>query len=319
MMTQQKQSELAPVILFTYNRPDHTKQVLDQLAKNYLAPSSELFIFCDGPKNENAVEKNNATREIIKREEKLGRFRKVNVEISEENKGLANSIISGVTKIIEKYGCCIVLEDDLLTSKYFLSYMNDALKFYRTNEKIWSVTGFSFALKTLANYPHDVYLSYRANSHSWATWVDRWKKVDWQVSDFEELSHSLKKISHFNRGGNDLFRMLRHQMRGERDSWAIRFCYSQSKYDMYTIYPKYSMIKNIGFDGTGTHCQNNCSIDYSSFRDDIQGIHMENVNLDRAIVQEFKSMYRVKFGEAVDWGFKKIKSILERKKENVQS
>ena len=104
-----KAHALAPIILFTYNRPEHTQQVLDCLAKNHLASRSELYIFCDGPKNERAIAKNNATREIITREQTLGRFGTVHVRISEKNRGLANSIISGVTEIIGKYKRCIAI------------------------------------------------------------------------------------------------------------------------------------------------------------------------------------------------------------------
>lgn len=308
-----QQNELAPIVLFTYNRPDHTRQVLEHLAKNELASMSELYIFCDGPKNERAVEKNNATREVINKEQSLGRFKKVHVRISEENRGLANSIISGVTEVIGKYKRCIVLEDDLITSSYFLNFMNDALNYYEQDKQIWSVTGFSFALKSLQSYPFDVYLSYRANSHSWGTWLDRWETVDWEVKDFASLKYSLKKRKHFNRGGNDLYRMLRHQMRGERDSWAIRFCYSQSKQNKYTVYPKISLIKNIGFDGSGTHCQSDDAIDYSNFRDEVQNIRMNTVELDRKVTREFKSMYRVTFSEAIKWGVRKAKRILRRK------
>ena len=305
-----KSRKLAPIILFTYNRPEHTKQVLDKLADNDLASESELYIFCDGPKNEGAIEKNNETKAVIMEESQKERFGKVHIKVAPVNLGLARSIISGVSEIIAKYKRCIVLEDDLLTSRYFLTYMNDALDYYEHDQSIWSVTGFSFALKSLQQYPHDVYLSYRANSHSWGTWLDRWKTVDWDVKDFEQLKHSWRLRRQFNRGGGDLYRMLRHQMRGERDSWAIRFCYSQSKQGKYTVYPRVSFIKNIGFDGSGTHCQNGSMIDYSAFKDDVQMLHLEPVPLNRQITQEFKSMYRVTFFEAVEWGMRKMKKLL---------
>ena len=299
--------ELAPVILFTYNRPEHTAKVLDALSENYLASISNLYVFCDGPKNDKVIEKNKRVRQIINAEKGKGRFKTVTIIESETNKGLAKSIIYGVTEVIRQYGRCIVLEDDLITSRYFLTFMNDALEFYKSNKAIWSITGFSFNLKSLAHYDHDVYLSYRANSHSWGTWIDRWNDVDWEVKDFEHLSHSPIEIYHFNKGGNDLYRMLRHQMHGERDSWAIRFCYSQSKHGMFAVYPKYSLVKNIGFDGTGTHCQKNDSIDYSNFTQDIESIKLENVDLDKRLVREFKKMFRVSFGEAIEWLVNKIR------------
>lgn len=303
------EKRLAPIILFTYNRPEHTQKVLDALAENILAKQSELFIFCDGPKNEKAVEKNRQTRNVVLAEQERKRFKNVSVIISEQNKGLARSIIGGVTQIIEKYGACIVLEDDHITSKSFISYMNNALQFYEQNDRIWSISGFTYPLQYLKDYSHDIYLSYRACSHGWATWKDRWELVDWEVKDYEQLKKSLSRIRRFNRGGNDLFRMLRHQMRGERDSWAIRFCYSQSKHDMFTVYPRVSLINNIGFDGTGTHCPNKEKRIKNNFEPGYFEAMLEDIGPNRKIVKDFKRQYRVSISEALLWVKEKLEDI----------
>lgn len=301
--------ELAPVILMTYARPEHTKKTLDALAKNTSAVDSELYIFCDGPKNEKSIENNKLVRDIILEEEKKQRFKEVHVSISKENRGLANSIISSATEIINKYGKCILLEDDLITSPYFLTYMNECLNYYQFDERIWAVSGFSFPLKALESYPHDVYLSYRASSHGWATWKDRWETIDWEVKDFAKLEKSFARRRKFNRGGNDLFRMLRHQMRGERDSWAIRFCYEQSKQDRFAIYPIYSLVHNIGFDGSGTHCSDDKKMKSISFEGDkVESIKLEHINPDKRVLSEFKAQYRIGFLEAVEWVVKKVQS-----------
>ena len=300
-------STLAPVVLFVYARPDHTKRTLNALAENILAKETELFIFCDGPKKESAVEGNRRVIDIITEESKRDRFAKVHLQISEKNKGLANSIIGGVGEIINRYEKCIVVEDDIVTTPYFLSYMNDCLAYYEAEPSVFSISAFTYPLKALNKYPHDVYLSYRACSHGWATWKNRWETVDWSVSDFAELSASRKKRRDFNRGGNDLYRMLRHQVRGERDSWAIRFCYAQSKQNRYTIYPKSSLLKNIGFDGSGTHCQNdtrkqnNTDIDLTK-----RELKLKMPELNRAVLRDFKRQYRITFVEAVLWLWKKV-------------
>lgn len=305
-------SNIAPVILFVYNRPEHTQKVLDALAENILAKDSELFIFCDGPKNEDAIIPNNKTKRVVEIESKRDRFKSVFLNISDKNKGLAASIISGVTQIIERYGKCIVLEDDHITSKSFLVYMNQCLEFYEMNPLIWSISGFTYPLKTLYDYPHDVYLSYRACSHGWATWKDRWSKVDWMVKDFEQLQKSLRKQRKFNRGGNDLYRMLRHQIRGERDSWAIRFCYSQSKNDMLTIYPKFSLIRNIGFDGSGTHCQATEQQIFDNFISEKFDFYLEDISLEKKVTREFKYQYRITFLEACQWLLRKFFDLTKR-------
>ena len=299
--------KLAPIILMTYARPEHTRKTLDALAENMLAKESELYIYCDGPKNEKAVSNNNLVREIVSAETTKNRFKEVHIYTSDVNRGLAKSIISSATEIIDKYGKCILLEDDLITAPYFLTYMNQCLDYYQSDERIWAISGFSFSLKTLKTYPHDVYLSYRASSHGWATWKDRWETIDWEVKDFTELEKSFTKRRKFNRGGNDLFRMLRHQMRGERDSWAIRFCYEQSKQNRFAIYPKISLVQNIGFDGSGTHCPDDKKMKSISFEGcKVENMVLDNVTPDKKILNEFKAQYRIGFIEAVEWGVNKI-------------
>ncbi len=296
----------APIILFVYARPDHAEKTLNALAKNNLAKDSDLIIFCDGPKKESAVEKNKQVVELITKEKGLGRFRSVTLNISEKNKGLAKSIITGVSEIMTQYGRCIIIEDDVITNPYFLTYMNNALDKFEKDETIWSIAGFTYPLKALKKYPHDIYLSYRSCSQAWGCWRDRWESIDWEVKDFDELKKSWKKRRQFNRGGNDLYRMLRHQMRGERDSWAVRFCYAQSKQDKYAIYPKETLTLNIGEDGSGTHCQNTGKqVDYSRL-DGQRNIVLEDVKLDKRIIRDFKAQYRVTFLEAVDWLLRKV-------------
>ncbi len=300
-------SSLAPVILFVYDRPDHAQQTLDALAANDLAKESELFIFCDGPKKETVVERNRQVIDIIKAEQERSRFANVSLTISPENKGLARSIIDGVTDIIDRYGKCIVIEDDVITAPNFLSYMNECLVYYEDKEEIFSISGFTYPLKALKTYPHDVYLSYRACSQCWGTWSDRWHTVDWEVKDFKDLQYSLIKRYRFNRGGNDLYRMLRHQMRGERNSWAIRFCYAQSKQDRYTIYPSKTLVRNIGYDGSGTNC-GACDTGVSdhALPNPPKVFNLIYPEKNKKILFEFKDRYRVKFMEAVEWLWKKV-------------
>ena len=296
-------NKFAPIILFTYNRPYHTQKVLDALSNNTFAAESDVYIFVDGPKNANSMKGNEETKKIVLEEQNRKRFKSVNVKISPVNKGLAKSIIDGVTEIIEKSGTCIVLEDDHITSVDFIRFMNECLKYYKSNDEIWSISGFTYPLKSLKKYKKQVYLSYRACSHGWATWKDRWQKVDWDVKDFSTLKRSLSARRRFNRGGNDLFRMLNHQMKGERDSWAIRFCYSQSKLNKLTVYPRVSLIYNIGFDGSGTHCGNKEDIKIE-FKQSTN-IYPENVSLDKRVIKDFKSQYRIKLKDAFEWVLRK--------------
>lgn len=281
---------LAPVVVFAYNRADHTSQTLNHLSGNYLAPETELFIYCDNAKNEQAREGVENVRAIVDEFAHNSCFKKVTVVKAEKNKGLAASIIGGVSDILNQYGRVIVVEDDLVTSKDFLTYMNNALDFYENNPKVWSISGYTFPLKTLEKYPHDVYMSPRGCSWGWATWKDRFLKVDWEVSDFDEFIKNPERVKHFNEGGPDMTDMLTRQVNGKINSWAIRWCYQESKENMFTVYPVKSRIRNIGCDSTGTHCVSSNLYDTTLISGDYS-CNFENLTPDPKIMKEFRMMY----------------------------
>jgi hypothetical protein len=244
----------APVILFVYNRLDHVQKTMEALASNTIANESELYIFSDGPKNEKAVEGVLEVRKYISSDFVRNSFANVIIEEARNNMGLANSIIKGVSKVINKYGRVIVIEDDNICSPDYLSFMNDCLDFYEKDERIWSIGGFSFVKNFPSDYEYDVYLIGRSCSYAWATWKDRWLKVDWNLKDYYRKFrfNPIRRLK-FNMYGNDRASMLDAQMHHQIDSWAIRFCYSEFVNNMFTVYPCVSKISNIGHDGSGTH------------------------------------------------------------------
>ena len=281
---------LAPVVIFTYNRPDHTKKTIEALADNFLAKETKVYIYSDAAKNKKSLRNVDATREFIDCIPNKKYFKNVEVIKATKNKGLAKSVIDGVTDIIEKYGRVIVVEDDLVSSKDFLTYMNNALNYYELNQSIWSISGYNIPIDIPSDYNHDVYLSYRGCSWGWATWKDRWSKVDWSVSDYDEFKINRKSRSKFNRGGRDMADMLDLQMEGKIDSWAIRWCYAQYKLDMYTIYPVDSRISNIGLDGSGTHSGVSSHYDVN-FKHDNGNCELENVKINEKILKSFQNHY----------------------------
>lgn len=280
----------APVVVFVYNRADHARTTLNHLSENYLAAESDLYIYCDNAKNEKAQADVDAVRAMVDDFACNSGFKTVTVIKAEKNKGLAASIIGGAGEILEKYGRIIVVEDDLLTSKDFLTYMNNALDFYEKNQNVWSVSGYTFPLKSLQKYPHDIYMSPRGCSWGWATWKDRFEKVDWEVSDFEEFIHTPERIKHFNEGGPDMTDMLSRQVHGKINSWAIRWCYQESKENMFTVYPKESRVRNIGCDNSGTNCVDSSLYDTTLVSGN-QTCTFENLTPDSRIMGEFRSMY----------------------------
>ena len=280
---------LAPVVVFVYNRPEHTRKTIEALSKNRLADKSEVYIFSDGPKNEKSIAQVERVRDYIHSLVNSNVFASLYIEEADSNRGLANSVISGVSQVIKKHGKVIVLEDDLISSPDFLEYMNDGLEYYKDNKKIWSISGYTFNMDIPKDYKRDIYFSYRGCSGGYGTWLDRWEKVDWTVEDFKWFDRDRKQRKKFNRGGLDLANMLENQMAGKIDSWAVRWCYAQSKTDMYTIYPVRSRIKNIGFDGSGTHSGVNTKYDVEL--DNNGKCLFDNLGFDKRIVKMFKKHF----------------------------
>lgn len=240
----------APVLLFTYKRLDTLKLTVAALQQNKHAGESELFIFSDAAKTAKDELEIDKVRNFIKG---IGGFKSVSIFEAPKNKGLANSIIDGVSQVIKKYGKVIVLEDDLQTSVNFLSYMNQSLDFYKDNRKVFSIAGYSIPVRVPGDYSYDCYFLPRASSWGWASWQDRWEKIDWKVSSFEEFKKDRARIKAFNAGGSDMYDMLNKQMNGKIDSWAIRWCYDQYRSNSYTLCPVISKVKNIGFNNLATN------------------------------------------------------------------
>jgi len=239
---------LAPIALFVYNRLGHTQKTIEALQKNELARQSDLIIFSDGSKNNQDAQKVNAVRNFL---QNMDGFRSVQLVVREKNFGLAKSIITGVTEITGKYGKVIVLEDDLITSPYFLKYMNDALEKYEYDDKVISIHGYVYPVKQ--ELPETFFLR-GADCWGWATWKRGWdlfevdsKKLFSQIKD-EKLEYA------FDIDGSYPFsQMLKMQIYGLNNSWAIRWRASAFLADKLTLYPGHSLVSNRGFDQSGTH------------------------------------------------------------------
>ena len=246
---------LAPIILFVYNRPWHTQQTVEALQRCELATESDLYIFADGPKSNATDEQKAKISEVRKYIRTIDGFLSVTIEESETNKGLANSVISGVNIIIEKYGRIIVVEDDIVAHPFFLRFMNDALDTYQEKQKIFAISATMERFSMPPNYKKNIFLTYRFGSWGWASWVDRWNSVDWDINNYPIIKHpSQKQIKNFCKGGEDLWPMLKSQARGEIDSWAIRMAYNMSLQSRYCLRPIHSFVYNIGMDSSGIHC-----------------------------------------------------------------
>lgn len=243
--------QYAPIALFTYNRADHTRQAVESLLKNEEAKYSELFIFSDGaktPEKQRGVDENRAYIHTV------SGFKSVTIIEREKNWGLANSLIAGITEIVNKYGRVIVVEDDLILSPYFLKFMNEALEKYEEDERVSAVS--AFLEPTEAKIEETFFLRY-FDCWGWGTWKEAWRLFN---PDASQLLRKMRwKTRSFNVGGyGGYYGMLYCQKEGLIDSWAIRFYASSFLAEKLVLFPYKSLVLQNGFDGSGIH---NCKDD----------------------------------------------------------
>lgn len=240
---------LAPVVLFVYNRPWHTRQVVQALQKNEFAANSDLFIYSDGVKMPDHTDLVHEVREYIRG---ITGFQSVSIIARDVNFDLAKSIITGVTEILERFDRVIVLEDDMVTSPYFLRYMNDALKLYENEERVISIHGYVYPIKT--KLPDTFFLK-GADCWGWGTWKRGWDLFELDGTRLIKEMKARKLLKRFNFNGTyDFTRMLKEQIAGKNNSWAVRWYASALLHDRLTLYPGQSLVQNIGTDNSGIHC-----------------------------------------------------------------
>lgn len=243
--------ELAPIVLFVYNRPWHTRRTLESLAKNELANQSRLYIYADGPKPAATEQERNKIAEVRNLLQEKEWCKEVRIIEQKQNKGLANSIIEGVTEVITKHEKVIVLEDDLITAAGFLKFMNESLSMF-SNRNLAGVTGWSFEIKN----QEKAYLSRIGACWGWGTWKDVWLNINFDTLELINKIEELKLKTEFNADDHyPYFDMLVDQLNGKIDSWAIRFYAHYFIQQKLFLLPPKSLVLNIGKDGSGAHEQ----------------------------------------------------------------
>jgi len=280
--------KLSPICLFVYKRPDLTIKTVTSLKENLFAAESDLFIFSDAHKNEKDRYLVSEVRKYIK---SIDGFKSVKIIERENNLGLAESIISGVTEIIDQYDKVIVLEDDLLTSKYFLKYMNEALDKYENEDNVISVHGYIYPVNS--TLPETFFLK-GTDCWGWATWKRAWDTFE---KDGKKLLDEIieKKLAYdFDHNGTtNNIKMLKRQIKGEVDSWAIRWHASAFLQNKLTLYPGKSLINNIGMGGESTHIKKTSVYDSEIFQKPIELKDIaieENIDAKKEIEKFFVSI-----------------------------
>jgi hypothetical protein len=238
----------APIALFVYNRPQHTERTLKFLRQNELAAESRLFIFSDGPKTDDDLDKVKLVRDLLKTVEG---FRSVEIIERKENMGLADSVIAGVSRLVKDYKQVIVFEDDLITSPYTLTYFNEGLNRYRNEERVMHIGAYMYHLKE--NTLPESFFYRAATSWGWATWDRAWQhfepNIDTLISQFDAKKKSDFSIEHTM----NFWKQMLDFKNGKNNSWAIRWYASIFLKNGLTLNPAHSLVNNIGHDGTGVH------------------------------------------------------------------
>lgn len=275
--------EFAPIALFTYNRLWHTQQTIEALRKNEFANESKLFIFSDGGKDDESWEKVNKVRRYL---EAIDGFKEITLVFQENNIGLADSIIHGVTKIINEHGKIIVLEDDIVTSSYFLKFMNDALNYYENEEKVWHINGWNYPINI--NGLGSTFFYREMKCWGWGTWKSKWQYFEKDPEKIMSL-FSDHEIKRFNLDGvTDFFIQIQCNLEKKLNTWAIFWYAAIFKNNGLCLSPSRSFVNNIGFDGSGIH---------SGFRDnyhnDISRDHYD-ISFETNLVENSIAVEKIK-------------------------
>lgn len=283
---------MTPVAVFTYNRKDKIEKCLCSLLKCNGACDTRVFVFSDGPKNDNDKMGVKEVREVLKIYKEKNVFRDFIIYEAESNKGLAQNIISGINSILAMSDSVIVIEDDLIFSNDFLEYMNKALSFYKNDTRIGEISGYHYPINELNEYKQDAFLLKKGECWGWGTWKDRWEKVDWNVECFDEYMINpgmRRKFDNLELGFDDMF-VDQHNKRN--NSWAIRWCFHLYLNNLFVVYPKYSKVSNCGFDGSGTHCSSQgkyvCDFHYET-----DEMSFDDISYDKIIAKKV-SYYPIK-------------------------
>ena len=288
-------NNLAPIAIFTYNRLDYLKILINSLKKNTLSRKSIIFIFSDGWKSNHDKEDVLKVRKYIS---KISGFKKISIVLRSNNFGLSKNIIDGINFILKSNKKIIVLEDDLKLSKYFIKYINDALKIYSNEKKAASIHGWSFPIN-FKKGTNDYFFIRGADCWGWGTWRRAWKKFN---PDGKDLLKKIKQenlihLFNFNSSFNYL-KMLENQINKKNNSWAIRWYASAFLENMYTLYPRVSLVQNIGTNN-GTHSNfDNLNFGKSIIKAKYKTVLKKNIEEDEfakmQIVDFFKNSYLFK-------------------------
>lgn len=310
-------NDMNNVALFLYNRPAETMKTLEALFLNENFRNINLHIFIDGPKNKFDVEKqidiSNIINEFYQKESNKVDNVRIKVNHSLINYGLAHSIINGVSTIFKNENCdfLIVLEDDIVTSNIFLTYMKIMDEKFREDEMISTISAFNPISEEVNSDPLfkdvEAFLHQRSSSWGWGTWRNKWDKNIWSIDElYIKLNNNLVLKDCLKRESPDILPMLDDQKNKRIDSWAVRWVVSQYINNFYTVYPKKSLIQNIGFGKQATHTNVNNKKGYLQEPVRVIPNYENTIKISKKINKIFYSHYKMTILQKTSFILKKI-------------
>jgi hypothetical protein len=275
-----------PILLITFNRPEHTRLTIEALR---IQQPPLVYVFQDGPRlnNETDLGRCKQVREMI--EKGFDWPCELHTSFSEVNRGCRDAIIYAITEVLNHHESVIVVEDDIITSPAFYSYMCKALEYYKDRKTVFSISGHSHSPSKFQipdDYPYDVFASPRLFNWGWGTWRDRWEQADWSMSYYEEFMKHPYERKAFNRGGDDMVTMLVDEKEGRSSAWDVQFAFAHFRNHAVSIVPCVSYTHNIGMDGSGTHCQSTetATFDYTLLNQKESPRFLDNLYFDNRII-----------------------------------
>lgn len=276
----------APIVLFVYNRPWHTRQTVEALQKNHLAKQSDLIVFSDAAKTAEVKQGVNEVRDYLKT---ITGFNSIKIIERQENFGLAKSIITGVTDIVKQYGKVIVLEDDIVTSPYFLNFMNDSLDMYHQENNVFGVTGYAYPIDTSGL--SDVFFLRDEGCWGWATWDRAWKFFEKDTDKLmKTFDNSMIRSFNFD-NTNDIWSQVILNYEGKINTWAVYWYATVFLNNGYFLHPKHSFVNNIGHDDSGVHCAKNNDYEVSLIQE-YEGYSFMPIEINQQAYEAHKKYFR---------------------------
>lgn len=275
-----------PILLITFNRPSHTKKTIEALR---IQKPPLVYVFQDGPREhrDEDIKMCELVRDVINSE--IDWDCELHTYFSDKNRGCRDAIIYAITEVLKMHESVIVVEDDIITSPAFYSYMTKALEYYKDRETVYSISGHSHSpekFQVPEDYDYDVFISPRLFNWGWGTWRDRWEKTDWSMSYYEQLIKHPYECQAFNRGGDDMLSMLIDEYEGRTSAWDIQFAFAHFYNHAVSIVPCISYTHNIGMDGSGTHCNSlvQKDFDYQLLNKNLNPLFIDTLYYDSRII-----------------------------------